>query len=54
MLKYVAALLSVVSAIHGLDDYLDRPEPDYGWFENTEYKFTSILGNTGYVLNVTS
>lgn len=50
------AILFVAMASAGvpLDDYVDKHEPNYKWELLNDATFTSDLGNTVYVLNVTS
>lgn len=46
-------LLFVLSAATPLDDYVSKPDPNYRWFD-TNATIKTLLGGTGYVLNVTS
>jgi hypothetical protein len=41
-------------AMKPLDDYVSAEDPHYNWYELESNKFHSLLGGTGYVLNVTS
>lgn len=36
-----------------LDDYVNKPDPNYHWYD-TNVTIKTVLGGTGYVLNVTS
>jgi hypothetical protein len=47
-------MMAIVSAGVPLDDYVNRPEESYKWEVLYDATFKSKLGNTVYVLNVTS
>lgn len=49
----VSICIATVSAIP-IDDYVNRVEPVYKWEHLKNATFTSALGNTVHVLNVTS
>lgn len=52
MFKYISLIASVVSGTI-LDDYVNKDEEVYDWFNKNE-TFTTAWGGTAHVLNVTS
>jgi PhoPQ-activated pathogenicity-related protein len=52
MIKYLLSILLVSANV--LDEFVSKPEEVYGWFQEKNRTFTTLYGNTAYVLNVTS
>lgn len=52
MFKVLLMLLGASQAAP-LEDYVDEPEPAYGWFD-TGVEFKTLLGGNARMLNVTS
>jgi len=53
-LQVMALFMAMTAAVVPLDEYVSAPESVYKWEKLHDATFTSTLGNTVYVLNVTS
>lgn len=53
-IQMMALFMAMAAAVVPLDEYVSAPESVYKWEKLHDATFTSTLGNTVYVLNVTS